>query len=450
MKRREFLRSAGFLAAGAALGACTSKSNESGQTGKTPGPMTLRTNPNTGDKVSVLGYGCMRLPQTGEGKDAPLDHEEIARHVDYALEHGVNYFDTSPAYCRGQSEDAIGRALSRHPRESYFIATKLSNFAPEQQSAEASQKMFLDSLKHLRTDYIDYYLLHVMGRDGMDGANARFFDNGMVDFLMEQKKAGKIRNLGFSYHGDVNTFDEMLRRHDAGLLHWDFIQIQLNYYNWEHPAEEGGPTAKYLYDELAKRDIPVVIMEPLLGGTLAKLPQPIVTKLKGRRPQDSAASWAFRFAAQPAVLTVLSGMTYMDNIRENVATFSPHEPVTEDEHALLMRVATELSENDSVPCTGCAYCMPCPYGVDIPGVFAHYNRCVAEDLVRHDTRDPDFDTARRAYLRGLGLAVSPLRQADMCVGCGACRSHCPQTIDIPAQLARIDRYTESLRTAESS
>ena len=300
--RREFLRRLGVGAAAvsaAALPACAPKGGaerRGAAAGAIPTDrMTCRTNPSTGDRVSLLGYGCMRWPTVkGSGE---IDQEEVNRLVDYALEHGVNYFDTSPAYCKGLSERATGIALKRHPRDRYFIATKLSNFAPATWSREASMEMYRTSFRELQTDHIDYMLLHAVGMgSGMREFEARYIDNGMLDFLVEERRAGRIRNLGFSYHGDVAVFDRLLAEHDK--YRWDFVQIQLNYVDWRH-AKEVNPRntdAEYLYGELAARGIPAVVMEPLLGGRLSKVHDHIALKLRQRRPEASVASWAFRFA----------------------------------------------------------------------------------------------------------------------------------------------------------
>lgn len=405
--------------------------------------MTYRINPNTGDRVSILGYGMMRLPQVPAGQAQPngndLDQEQINRLVDYAMAHGVNYYDTSPAYCKGFSESATGIALSRYPRDKYFIATKLSNFAPQQQTREESQKIFENSLKYLQTNYIDYLLLHSIGGGGMDNFNRRFMDNGILDWLVEQKQKGRIRNLGFSFHGDLKVFDEMMKWHDEDRYHWDFVQIQLNYVDWLGQGE-------YLYTELEKRNIPAVIMEPLLGGRLSKLPNHVIAHLKQRRPEDSVASWSFRFCGTfPDVMCALSGMTYMEHLQDNIRSYSPLEPLTEEDLAYLQETAEMIQKYPLIPCNDCKYCMPCPYGLDIPASLLFYNKMVNEDRVPNDQQDPRYAELRRQYLLQYDRSVPKLRQADHCVGCNKCQSHCPQNIKIPQQLQRIDKLIEDLK-----
>lgn len=412
----------------------------------TLGNMTYRTNPKTGDKVSVLGYGCMRWPTTEPDGEGEIDQEMVNRLVDIAIEHGVNYFDTSPAYCQGRSEHATGIALSRHPRHSYFIATKLSNFAPQTWSYEESVKMYHNSLKELQTDYIDYMLLHAVGMGGMESLHGRYLDNGVLDFLLKEREAGRIRNLGFSYHGDIEVFDYLLSKHDE--YKWDFVQIQLNYLDWAHSKElnERNTDAKYLYAELEKRGIPAVIMEPLLGGRLANVPDHLMARLKQREPERSVASWAFRYAASyPDVLTVLSGMTFMEHLQDNLASYCPLEPLSDEEMDFLHETADLMMQYPTVPCNNCKYCMPCPYGIDIPSILIHYNKCVNEDHIPTSQRSPRYAEARKAFLVGYDRSVPRLRQASHCIGCGQCKSHCPQGIDIPAELHRIDRYVENLK-----
>jgi len=450
--RREFLRRLGLGAAAvstAGIAGCSvsskEKSRQGNQTAGIPADsMTYRTNPTTGDKVSLLGYGCMRWPTAGD--DEIIDQEEVNRLVDKAIAYGVNYFDTSPAYCKGKSEEATGIALSRYPRDSYFIATKLSNFSPSTWSREASVEMYRNSLKYLRTDYIDYMLLHGIGMGGMDNFRSRYIDNGILDFLLAEREAGRIRNLGFSYHGDVEVFDTMLSRNDE--YKWDFVQIQLNYVDWRHAADvnQRNTNAEYLYGKLHKRGIPAVIMEPLLGGRLANVPDHIVARLKQREPERSVASWAFRYAGtHPGVLTVLSGMTYMDHLEDNLRSFCPLKPLTDEEMQFLYDTADIMLQYPTIPCNDCKYCMPCPYGIDIPSILLHYNKCVNEGNVPSGLQDADYARARRAFLIGYDRAVPKLRQASHCIGCGQCAPHCPQQIDIPHELHRIDRFVESLR-----
>lgn len=464
MSRRHFLKVAGgtAVASSAVLAACTtSKDDDSNAISAADVPkdkMTYRTNNNTGDRVSILGYGMMRLPVEGdfsgrENPDAPIDQELVNKEVDFAIEHGVNYFDTSPAYCQGRSETATGIALSRHPRDKYYIATKLSNFDPSTWPLEESQKMFHNSLKELKVDYIDYLLLHSVGggKDAIEEFNGRFMDNGLLDWLVEQKEAGKIRNLGFSYHGDIAVFDNLLAWHDSGDYHWDFVQIELNYLDWKHAKEinERNTNAEYLYAELKKRNIPAVIMEPLLGGRLANVPDAIVADMKRRDPNSSVASWAFRYAGTPdGVLTVLSGMTYMDHLMENIKTYSPLRPITPEENAFLETIANKLVALQTIPCNDCKYCMPCPYGINIPAIFVHYNKCIKEGNLVRNEQDNAYKRARRAFLVGYDRSVPKLRQAQMCIGCGQCEGHCPQRIRIPQELAKIDEFVEKLKRSD--
>lgn len=457
--RREFLRRLGI--GGAAVSAatligCDSKQVASSVNASSPSAiptdkMTLRTNLSTGDKVSLLGYGCMRWPEmsggTGSDGSAELDQQTINTLVDYAIEHGVNYFDTSPAYGRGRSERATGNALKRHPRESFFVATKLSNFAPSTWSRQESLAMYRNSFKELQVDYIDYYLLHGVGMgSGMDDLRARFIDNGVLDFLLEERRARRIRNLGFSYHGDVKVFDYLVSEQDK--YHWDFAQIQLNYVDWRH-ARETNPRntdAEYLYGELQKKGIQAVIMEPLLGGRLANVHDHIALKLHEQEPERSVASWAFRFAGSlPGVLTVLSGMTYMEHLQDNLRSFTPLVALNDQEREFLEQTAQELLRYPTIPCNDCKYCMPCPYGIDIPAVLLHYNKCINEGTMPLSSGDENYRKLRRAFLIGYDRSVPRLRQASHCIGCKQCMVHCPQAINIPLQMQRIDRFVENLK-----
>ena len=437
ISRRSFLKlfGAGAVATTAVVTGCKSKKQKAiadeykKQVEPPTGKMTYRTNPTNGDKVSLLGYGMMRLPTVpgDDGKDPKFDQEMINRQVDYAIEHGLNYFDTSPAYCRGLSE------------------------RPETQTREGSIQMYRNSMKELQVDYIDYYLLHAIGGGGMDAFNARYMDNGMLDYLVEERKAGRIRNLGFSYHGDVEVFNYLISQQDK--YHWDFVQIELNYLDWDYANEinNSNTDASYLYAELQKRGIPTVVMEPLLGGRLANVPQFVATELKERDPEHSVASWAFRYAGTPeGVLTVLSGMTYMEHLKDNLLSYCPLTPLNEEELRFLDdNIARKLFSMQNIPCNDCKYCMPCPYGLDIPGIFVHYNKCKNEGTLPTDVMDPEYMKLRRQYLIGLDRAVPRLRQASHCIQCGQCEPHCPQNIRIPRELQKIDQFVEDLKQNKS-
>ncbi len=451
-KTKEFLTRRGFLknmAIGAAAVPIASCSNAGDD--EPSGEMTMRINPKTGEKVSLLGFGCMRWPSV-DGRSAreggsEIDQQAVNELVDYAIAHGVNYFDTSPAYCRGKSEHATGIALSRHPRNKYFIATKLSNFSPSTWSREASIAIYRNSLKELQVDYIDYMLLHGVGMGkGMDEYKSRYIDNGILEFLLEERRAGRIRNLGFSYHGDISVFDLLLSQHDK--YKWDFVQIQLNYLDWKHAKQinDRNTDAEYLYNELAKRNIPVVIMEPLLGGRLSSVPHTLVPEFKRRDPDSSVASWAFRFAGSfPKVLTVLSGMVRMEHLKDNIKTYSPLKELSKDDFKFLEDTAEEMMKFNTIPCNDCKYCMPCPYSLDIPAIILHYNKCLNERMVPDSVLDDNYKRARREYLIGYDRSVPKLRQAAQCTGCDQCSPHCPQRIDIPKELRRIDRFVQDLK-----
>jgi hypothetical protein len=468
ISRRSFLKifGTGTVAAAAATTIGCKNNNEGTRMQDEPaeGKMTYRITPTTKDKVSVLGYGMMRLPTVGQGKakkgkrqtgDEEIDQNMVNKQIDYALKHGLNYFDTAPVYCKGQSERATGIALKRHPRNSYYIATKLSNFGAY--TREESIEMFNNSLKELQTTYIDYYLLHAIGgrdddHEPMELFNARFIDNGMLDYCLQKKKEGTIRNLGFSYHGDIEVFNHALKLHDDGKAKWDFVQIEMNYLDWHWANEitEENTDACYLYNELKKRGIPAIIMEPLLGGRLANLPDPVVAKLKSKAPERSVASWAFRYCTTyDNVLTALSGMTYMEHLKDNLRNVCPLEPLTDKEIKWLEGpIAKEIMSYKTIPCNDCKYCMPCPYGIDIPGIFVHYNHLLMEGHAIDNIKDPNYKKYRKEYLVTYDRAVPKVRQADHCIGCGQCMPKCPQQIMIPEELQRVGKFVEKLKRNE--
>ena len=442
LSRREFLRRIG-IGAGSAMALMALKpmnvlAQEKKSDKDSVNRMTYRVQHGSGVQVSLLGFGMMRLPN---------NQEEVNRLVDYAIEHGVNYFDTAPVYMRGQSEVLMGNALSRYPREKYLVATKMSNSNNSLWELEEAKKMYRRSFERLKVDYIDYYLMHSVGGGGVENLQQRFIDNGLLDFLLEERKAGRIRHLGFSYHGDVRVFDWLLDRQDE--YHWDFVQIQMNYLDWRHASIRGGwrhdADAEYLYNKCEKTGVQCVIMEPLRGGALGKVSDDIGEELRALRPDDSPARWAFRWVGSyPNILTALSGMNKMEHVEENVATFSPLDPCTEAENALLEKIADKMAGVPTIPCTTCAYCMPCPFGVDIPGNFAYYNEAVNQKILPlPDRQANDYAAWKQQFTEGYRKALPDQKAwAHSCQDCEECLSKCPQQIRIPNQMARI---VETLR-----
>lgn len=399
--------------------------------------MTYRVQHGSGEKISLLGFGMMRLPD---------DQDEVNRLVDYAIAHGVNYFDTAPMYMGGRSEVLTGNALSRYPREKYYVATKMSNQNRRTWSFDDSKRMYEQSMERLKVDYIDYYLLHSIG-GGMDTLKGRFLDNGILDFLLKEREAGRIKHLGFSYHGDVRDFDWLLDRQEE--YHWDFVQIQMNFLDWRHASLRQGrrhdADAEYLYDKCEKSGVQCVVMEPLRGGAFGRMAQELADQLKAVRPDDSTARWAFRWVGSYSnILTTLSGMNRMDHLEDNVATFSPLEPCTEQENKLLAEIADQMAGFPTIPCTTCGYCMPCPFGLDIPGNFAYYNEAVNDHVLPlPDKQAEDYMARKQQFADGLKKALPDAEKwATQCTDCEACLPKCPQQIRIPNQMARI---VETLR-----
>ena len=446
MNRRQFLQRLGMSAGSALAMMAMEPLNVLAGNSAKPGQlrynadenkMTYRVQHGSGEKISLLGFGMMRLPD---------DQDKVDELVDYAIAHGVNYFDTAPMYMGGRSEVLTGNTLSRYPREKYHVATKMSNQNRRSWSFDDSKRMYETSLERLKVDYIDYYLLHSIG-GGMESLKGRFLDNGILDFLLKEREAGRIKHLGFSYHGDVRDFDWLLDHNDE--YHWDFVQIQMNFLDWRHASMRQGwrhdADAEYLYDKLEKKGIQAVIMEPLRGGAFGRMASELTDQLKAVRPNDSTARWAFRWVGSyPNILTTLSGMNRMDHLIDNVETFSPLEACTESENALLAEIADQMSGFPTIPCTTCEYCMPCPYGVNIPGNFAYYNEAVnAHILPLPDKQASDYMSRKEQFAEGMRKALPDVAKwANQCTDCEACLPKCPQQIRIPNQMARI---VETLR-----
>ena len=359
-----------------------------------------------GEKLSKLGFGCMRLPVR---EDKSIDEAELQRMVDYALEHGVNYFDTAWPYHGGMSEICVGKALAKHPREQWFLADKypghqiMSSYHPEE--------IFEEQLKKCGVEYFDFYLLHNVYENSL--SVYRDPEWGLLDYFLEQKRLGRIRHLGFSSHARPETLEKIL---DFAGEHMEFCQIQLNYLDWTLQD------AKAKVELLSKRGIPVWVMEPLRGGRLASLPEADEAKLKALRPAESIASWAFRWLQNlPQVKMVLSGMSAQAQMEDNVAVFSGGDPQTAEEAALLETIAEGLK--NALPCTRCRYCCDgCPMGLDIP-------------MMIHALNDLKFGGSMTVPMQFDALPEE--KKPSACIACGACAAVCPQNIDIPAALAEL-------------
>lgn len=412
--------------------------------------MTYRLNRKSGDKVSLLGFGCMRYPVM-PGENSPrspnIDERAAFELVDYAIAHGVNYFDTAWGYHNGASQIVTGKALKRHPRESFFLATKMPGYLNP--TLAKAKEMFEIQLKNCQVEYFDYYLLHNLSL--VKNYQRVYEDEGVLDYLLEEKKQGRIRNLGWSFHGDKAMLEYVLSRD----VPWDFCMVQLNYHDMLHElvpnpfikrnVPEPAP-AKWMYEKLAATNLPMVVMEPLLGGRLARLNGKAIRILQTERPELSPASWAFRFVAGlPNILTILSGMTYREHLQDNIRTFAPYVPFSEKEFAVLNNALQAFIVADTIRCTTCGYCMPCPYGVDIPAVFKHHNDCLDDDSVPKDVSKASYASARQRYLSTLSRRIPELRTASHCTGCGQCLSLCPQFIDIPAEMAKLGAYVQNLK-----
>ena len=376
--------------------------------------MHYRTFARGGFGTSLLGMGCMRLPNI-DGDRTRIDEEKAQAIIDLAYEQGINYYDTAYVYGDGASERFIGKALKKYPRESYYLTDKMPPW-PLNSRADV-ERIFQEELERCGVDYFDFYLCHNINEESIE----KFLDPeiGAIPFLEEMQRQGKIRYLGFSSHGTPETLERF-----ASLRDWDFAQIQLNYLDWELQD------AKRQYEILTEKGIPVMVMEPVRGGRLASLCPEADELLRGLRPDRSIASWALRFVAElPNVQVILSGMNTLEQLRDNLATFSREEPLTADEQQTLQRAVTLFRKKFTVPCTGCGYCAGCPMELDIPAFLKIYNEYAI-------SRMPMNLEALREYPGD--------RQPKACVGCGQCAGHCPQHIDVPRYMLELAEAMKSI------
>lgn len=370
-----------------------------------------------GLKLSSLGLGTMRLPNKGVDSDVPVDEEETAKMVDYALKNGINYFDTAWGYHNGESEKVIGKVLSKYPRDSFYLATKFPGY--DLSNMDKVEEIFEKQLQKCRVDYFDFYLFHNVNDKNIDA----YLDPkyGIFDYLMKQKENGRIKHLGFSIHGD---FDILKRFLNAYGEHMEFCQIQLNYIDYDFQD------AKAKVELLNKYNIPIWVMEPLRGGKLAKLPDEQESKLKALRPDATDVEWAFRFLQSiPGVTMVLSGMSSMEQLQENIKTFSEDKPLNDEEMKTLLGIANEMLKGNILPCTACRYCTShCPMGLDIPKLLALYN---------------EHCFTGGGFIAPMAISALPEdKRPSACIGCRSCEAVCPQEIKISEVMADFAKKLE--------
>ena len=366
-----------------------------------------------GLSLSRLGFGAMRLPCV-DGDDATPDQAAVDEMVDYALEQGVNYFDTAWGYHGGQSEVVLGRALARHPRDSYYLADKFPGY--DLSNMDKVAEIFERQLEKTGAGYFDFYLIHNVCEMNID----EYLNpaHGIMDYLLAQKEAGRIRHLGFSAHGAIPCMERFL---DACGKDMEFCQIQLNFLDWEFQDARGK------VELLTRWGLPVWVMEPVRGGKLAKIGDDQVARLRELRPDESTVAWAFRFVQGiPEVVVTLSGMSDFDQLRENVATFSEERPLDGEERAALQEVVDAMLGRGTVPCTACHYCTShCPMGLDIPKLLEMYNEAIVTG-------------GRGGFIPSMFVGTLPEdKRPSACIGCGSCAAVCPQQIDIPGTLAEF-------------
>lgn len=367
---------------------------------------------NLGIDPSLLGFGCMRFPTTSDGH---IDEAEAEKMLDRAYAAGVTYFDTAYPYHNGESEPFVGKVMSKYPRNSFCLATKLPLWKVE--TLDDAKALFPEQLERLRTDYVDFYLLHACNRERFD----KMAELGVIDYLVSEKEAGRIKYLGFSFHDNFEAF-----KHIIEYRAWDFCQIQYNYMDTDEQAGDDGIA---LAESLG---VPLVIMEPIKGGSLAVLPEDVLGPLKKLDPNASTASWALRFVgSKNNVKVVLSGMSSMDQLEDNLTTFEDFKALNDDEEAAVLNVASALRKRVFNGCTGCRYCMPCPNGVDIPYNFSIWNEYGI------------YSNAGKTGWRW-NHEISDDKKAKNCVGCGMCEEACPQKLSIRANLASLQEMLDKI------
>ncbi len=383
--------------------------------------------------VSLLGYGTMRMPVI-DGDSANIDYAEGKALIDYAYKHGVTYFDTAYMYHSGKSENFVGDALSAYPRDSFYLADKLPGWMVGDGGPAKAKEIFEDQLAKCKVDYFDFYLCHSLG--SKEDFERIYLNDRVLAYLDSEKEAGRIRNLGFSFHGSVPFFEYLMQ-----VRKWDFCQIQLNYMDWDNQ------NAKELYRLAEEYGVQLIIMEPVRGGSLVRLCDEAVEILKGAEPDRSIASWAIRFAASlPNVLCVLSGMSTMDQVVDNCATMTDFVPLTDVDKETLAGAVAAYNRAGTIPCTACRYCFECPKGIMISEIFAVYNAAASENRLPMSVgiSAEEVEARKKAFLAAYD-EIPADKQAHNCIKCGKCSEHCPQTIKIPDRLREIAGLVSRIR-----
>lgn len=360
-------------------------------------------------KLSALGMGAMRLPVV-DGDDSRIDEAAVMKMVDYAMERGINYYDTAWGYHGGQSELVMGKALARHPRESFYLADKFPGY--DLSNMDKVEEIFETQLKKCKTDYFDFYLFHNVCEMNIDAYLDEAY--GIYDYLMKQKAAGRIRHLGFSVHGAYDVMERFLKAYGSDM---EFCQIQLNYLDWSFQD------AKAKIELLKQYQIPIWVMEPLRGGQLASLDLKQEQQLKKLRPEEGIPAWAFRFLQTiPEVTVTLSGMSDFGQLQENIHTFETHQPLNDMEFDAVLKIADSIIKKIALPCTSCRYCVShCPKGLNIPVLIGLYN---------------EHCSTKGGFLAPMALmAVPESKRPAACVGCRSCEAVCPQQIKISEAMA---------------
>lgn len=412
MNRREFIKNSILAASGAVLlSGCTFKTSAPAVTG---GVATAKFKDIS---VSMLGFGAMRLPTDANGN---IDDALNKKMVKTALDAGINYFDTAYMYMNGKSERAMGDALKPYDRDSFNLTTKMPVMMLDRE--EDVERIFNEQLERCRTDHFDFYLVHCLNKHNWE--NTKKYN--VIPFLEQKKKEGKIKYLGFSHHDTPELLQEIIDYYDK----WEFVQLQINKIDWKSCRGE----EQYNIARIAK--LPIIVMEPLRGSALANLNADATKILKDYNPDASAASWAFRWlAGLDGIFTMLSGMTKPEHLEDNIKTFKNLKPLSEEEQKVYDRALAAHMKSLAIGCTACRYC-ECPVGVDIASIFSLYNQ------YKQDTTG----MGKTGFISHYG-ALRENERADKCIKCGLCKSKCPQQLDIPALLAKVDKEYKALTGA---